>query len=253
MLRQEFKQTQISIFHDVDMVEAYIFYSSLALSGMGFVALVLSILFRLKTRKINSLSTNLLANNFSKTFQILDPYGKKIRVIHKLLSLLPLLLIIFLLVFLIALLEIIQYGLFLTFLIVIAGLNLLLMDVFSEVYQDANIFIKAIDAKADVGVGDVKAFQVLKNAIPKLSNYHLILSIFFFILAFTIGYIWSSLLWLFGYLVNLILEIGAPTGFFAYAVVTVVFVSIVAIIQILVNRAKNKFLMNITETPTFRE
>jgi predicted membrane metal-binding protein len=235
------------------MVETYIFYSSLALSGMGCIALALSILFRLKSRKINSLSTNLLANNFSKTFKILDPYGEKTRVIHRLLSLLPLLLTVFLLVFLIALLEIIQYGLFLSFLIVIAGLNLLLIDVFSEVYQDANIFIKAIDAKADVGVGDVKAFQILKNAIPKLSNYHLILSISFFILAFTIGYIWSSLLWLFGYLVNLILEIGAPTGFIAYAVVTIIFVSIVAIIQILVNRVKNKFLTSIIETPSLGE
>ena len=235
------------------MVEAYIFYSSLALSGMGCIALALSVLFRLKSRKINSLSTNLLANNFSKTFKILDPYGEKIRVIHRLLSLLPLLLTAFLLVFLIALLEIIQYGLFLSFLIVIAGLNLLLIDVFSEVYQDANIFIKAIDAKADVGVGDVKAFQILKNAIPKLSNYYLILSISFFIFAFTIGYIWSSILWLFGYLVNFILEIGVPTGFIAYAVVTLIFVSLVAIIQILVNRVKNKFLTTITETPSFEE
>jgi len=235
------------------MVEAYIFYSSLALSGMGCIALALSVLFRLKSRKINSLSTNLLANNFSKTFKILDPYGEKIRVIHRLLSLLPLLLTAFLLVFLIALLEIIQYGLFLSFLIVIAGLNLLLIDVFSEVYQDASVFIKAVDAKADVGVGDVKAFQILKNAIPKLSNYYLILSISFFIFAFTIGYIWSSILWLFGYLVNFILEIGVPTGFIAYAVVTLIFVSLVAIIQILVNRVKNKFLTTITETPSFEE
>ena len=235
------------------MVEAYIFYSSLALSGMGCIALALSVLFRLKSRKINSLSTNLLANDFSKTFKILDPYGEKIRVIHRLLSLLPLLLTAFLLVFLIALLEIIQYGLFLSFLIVIAGLNLLLIDVFSEVYQDASVFIKAVDAKADVGVGDVKVFQILKNAIPKLSNYYLILSISFFIFAFTIGYIWSSILWLFGYLVNFILEIGVPTGFIAYAVVTLIFVSLVAIIQILVNRVKNKFLTTITETPSFEE
>ncbi|HYB93048.1 MAG TPA: hypothetical protein VED00_02785 [archaeon] len=129
----------------------------------------------------------------------------------------------------------------------------MLIDVFSEVYQDASVFIKAVDAKADVGVGDVKAFQILKNAIPKLSNYYLILSISFFIFAFTIGYIWSSILWLFGYLVNFILEIGVPTGFIAYAVVTLIFVSLVAIIQILVNRVKNKFLTTITETPSFEE
>jgi hypothetical protein len=184
------------------MVGEYIFYSSLALSGMGCIALILSILFRLKSRKINSLSKNLLANNFSKTFKVLDPYGEKIKVIHNLLFLLPLILTIVLLFSFISLLKIIQYGLFLSFLIIIVGLNLMLVDVFSEVYQDANIFIKAIDAKADVGVGDVKAFQILKNAIPKLSNYHLILSISFFIFAFTIGYIWSSLLWLFSYLVN---------------------------------------------------
>jgi hypothetical protein len=244
---------QISIFYDVDMVEEYIFYSSLTLSGMGCLALILSLLFRLKSHKINSLSTNLLANTFSKTFNVLDPYGEKIKVIHKLLFLLPLLLTIVLLFSFIALLKIIEYGLFLSFLIIIVGLNLMLIDVFSEVYQDANIFIKAVDAKADLGVGDVKAFQILKSAIPKLSNYHLILSIFFFIFALTIGYIWSSLLWLFSYLVNLIFEIGAPTGFVAYAVVTLIFVSIVAIIQILVNRVKNKFLMSITEAPSFGE
>jgi preprotein translocase subunit SecG len=232
------------------MVEEYIFYSSLTLFGMGCLALILSLVFRLKSHKINSLSTNLMANTFSKTFNVLDPYGKK-KVIHELLFLLPILLTIVFLFSFIVLLKIIEYGLFLSFLIIIVGLNLMLIDVFSDVYQDANIFVKAVNAKAHLGVGDVKAFQILKNAVPKLSNYHLILSIFFFILALTLGYIWSSLLWLFSYLVSLILEIGAPTGFVAYAVVTLIFVSIVAVIQILVNRAKNKFLMSITEAPSF--
>jgi len=235
------------------MVAEYIFYSSLTLSGMGCLALILSLIFRLKSHKINSLSRNVNANDFSRTFNVLDPYGEKIKIIHKLLSLLPLLLAIIFCFSFIVLLEIIEYGLLLSFLIAIVGLNLMLMDVFSDVYQNANIFIKAVNAKADLGVGDVKVFQILKNAIPKLSNYHLILSIFFFTFAFTISYIWSSIQGLFSYLFGLMFQISTPTGFAAIAVILIIFVSIVVVIQVLVGRMKNRFLMSITETPGFKD
>lgn len=125
------------------------------------------------------------------------------------------------------------------------------MDVMSEIYQVTKIFIKAIRSETSLGVGDITAIQLLKRALPRLSNYYLALSILFFVFAAMLGYIWSSLLWFFSQVIGLILEVSATTGFMSYQVAVFLFALIVLIIQIFAWKIKNKFLRYLTELPSF--
>jgi hypothetical protein len=123
----------------------------------------------------------------------------------------------------------------------------MLMDVMSEIYQVTKIFIKAIHSEASLGVGDIKAIQMLKRALPRLSNYYLVLSILFFVFAAMLGYIWSSLLLFFSQVIGLILEVSATTGIIAYQVAVLIFASIVVLVQIFAWKIKNKFLRHLVE------
>jgi hypothetical protein len=127
----------------------------------------------------------------------------------------------------------------------------MLMDVMFEIYQFTKIFVKAICSETSLGVGDIKAIQLLKRTLPRLSNYYLALSILFFIFAAMLDYIWPSLLWFFSQVIGLILEISATTGFMSYQVAVFLFTLIVVLIQIFTWKSKNKFLRHLTELPSF--
>jgi len=233
------------------MAEIYLFYSSLTLFAMGCLALVLFIFFRLKYQRMNSYPKNLSANIFNKTFNVLDPYPERRKIIHSFLSAVPLIVFFACLAFVILLWKIFEYGLLSSFFILLVCLNLMLVDVVSEVYQTTEIFIKAVRSGTSLGVGDIKAIQLLKRALPRLSNYYLVLSILFFVFATMLGFIWSSMLWFFSQVIGLILEISATTGFMSYQVAVFLFALIVVIIQILAWKVKNKFLRYLTELPSF--
>jgi hypothetical protein len=151
------------------------------------------------------------------------------------------------LAFAILLWKVIENGLLSSFFILIVCLNLMLMDVVSEIYQITKISIKAIRSETSLGVGDIKAIQVLKRALPRLSNYYLALSILFFVFAAMSGYIWSSLLLFFSQFIGLILEVSATTGIIAYQVPVLIFALIVVLIQIFAWKIKNKFLRHLVE------
>ena len=233
------------------MAEIYLFYSSLTLFAMGCVALVLFLFFRLKYHGMNSYPKNLSANIFNKTFNVLDPYPERRKIIHSFLSAVPLIVFLACLAFVFLLWKVFEYGLLSSFFILLVCLNLMLMDVMSEIYQVTKIFIKAIRGEASLGVGDIKAIQLLKKALPRLSNYYLALSILFFVFAAMLGYIWFSLLWFFTQVIGLILEISATTGIMSYQVAVFLFTLIVVVIQIFAWKIKNKFLRHLTELPSF--
>jgi hypothetical protein len=231
------------------LAETYLFYSSLTLFAMSCSTLVLSILFRLKHHKMSSLPRNLSADVFNKTFNVFDPYSEHRKTIHSFLSALPLIIVLASLVFILLALRVLESGLLLSLFLLIIYLNLMLVEAASETYQNAKIFIKAINNKADLGVGDLKAFQTLKRVIPKLSNYYLALSILFLTLAATLGYIWSSLLWFFARVVGLILEVYALSGSAIYFQVAVLlFALMVGVVQIFIHKIRSKFLSHLLGT-----
>jgi len=202
---------------------------------------------------MNSLPKNLSANIFNVTFNVLNLYPEHRKTIHTFLSALPLIPFVISLVFFIFLWKAVEYGLLLSLVIIIVCLNLILTDIASETYQSAEIFIKAVHGKADLGVGDIQAFQILKNALPRLSNYYLALSILFLGFTATLDRIWYSLLWFFSQVAGLIPKISATTGIIAYQVVVLLFALIIIIIQIFALKVKNKFLSYVIELPRSRD
>jgi len=211
--------------------------------AMGCLTLVLSILFRLKHHRMNSLPRNLSANVFDKTFNVFNPYPERRRIVHNCLSALPLMVLPLCLVLFLFVWKVLESGLLLSLVLLIICLNLILIEVASEIYQNANIFIKAFNKKADLGVGDLKVFQTLERVMPKLSNYYLALSILFVTLGAILSYIWSSLLWFFAQVVGVVLEVSTLTGSaIGFLVAVFLFVLMVVVVQIFIQKIKSKFL-----------
>lgn len=194
----------------------------------------------MKYHRISNLPKNLSANVFDKTFNVLNPYSEHGKILHNFLSVLPIIPIILSFVFIAFLWKILEYGLLLS-LVIIVCLNLMLTEVASETYQTTEILIKTVHKRADLAAGDIKAFQTLKNALPKLSNYYFALSILFLVFAATLDYIWPSLLSFFSQAIGLTLVIGTTTGIISYQVAVFLFALIISIIQIFVFKIKNKF------------
>jgi len=203
---------------------------------------------------MNSLPKNLSANVFNVTFNVLNPYPENRKTVHTSLSALPLIPLVISLFFFILLWKAVECGLLLSLVIIIVCLNLILTDIASETYQCAEIFIKAIQRKADLGVGDIKTFQILKNALPRLSNYYLALSILFLGFTVTLDRIWYSLLWFFSQVTDLIIpKISATTGIVAYQAVVLLFALTIIIIQFFVLKIKKKFMSYVIELPLPRD
>jgi len=215
---------------------------------MGCLTLVLSILFRLKHHRMNRLPRKFSANIFDKTFSVFNPYSERRKVIHNFLSALPLMVFLICLVLVPFAWKAFESGLLLSLVLLIICLNLMLIEVASETYQNAKIFIKAFNNKADLGVGDLKVFQILERVMPKLSNYYLALSFLFLTFAATLVYIWSSFLWFFAQFAGLILEVSGSTGIVSFQVAVVLFASVIVVIQIFIWKIKSKFLSHLLGT-----
>jgi len=234
------------------LAEAYLFYSSLTLFAMSCLTLVLSIFFRLKYHRINSLPKNLSVDVFDKTFNVFNPYPERGKIFHNMLSALPLVVFFVGVAFTLFVWKILEYGLLLSLVMLIICLNLMLVDFASETYHGAKVLVKAVDAKAGLGAGDLEVFQKLERVMPKLSNYYIALSILFLTFAVTLSYIWSSLLWFFIHFVDLIFKVffnicdDVLTGFISFQVAVVLCGVTVVIIQIFAWKIKSKVLSYLT-------
>lgn len=156
---------------------------------------------------INSLPKNLSADVSDKTFNVFGPYPERRKIFHNVLFALPLVVFLVGVAFTLFVWKIFEYGLLLSLVMLIICLNLMLVDFASETYIGAKILVKAVDAKAGLGAGDLEVFQKLERVMPKLSNYYLALSILFLTFAVTLSHMWSSLLWFFINFVGLIFEV----------------------------------------------
>lgn len=224
------------------LAETHLFYSSLVLFAMSCLTLVLCIFFRLKRHRINSLSKNVSANVFDKTFNIFNPYPEHRKIIHNFLRTLGVMINFAAMYVAFFMFKIIQFRILLSLVILLVCLHLMLLDFAAEIYQTYKIFIKAVHSKAGWGVGDLEVFQKLKSIMPKLSNYYLALSILFLTFAATLGYIWSSLLWLFFLPIGPIFEVSELTGVIGFLVAGLLYSAIVLIILILAWKIKSKVL-----------
>lgn len=235
-------------------IEEPILYSSIVLVVMGCLSLALFLIFRFKIRVFRSLPDNSSAEVFHRTFNVLDPYPKRSKLIHQLLTLLPFFVFVASAAFTFLLIEAFLSGLVLSLIIVIICLNLIIIDELFEVYKTANVFIKAINEEVDFGMGDVRILQVIKKALPKACNYYLSLTISFMFFALALPYVMNPTLWLFSYFIGVILAISAQASFLAPLIAVLLLALITVLTQIFVRKAKSKFLNNlIVETAVSRE
>lgn len=230
--------------------EAYLFYSSIALLAMGCSALMLSIVFRLKSHTINRIPRNLSAGIFNKTFNIFNPYAERRKIIHRLLFLLPIVVVYAAFGFPFVALKIIEYGLTASLFMLFACLSLIAVETTPEIYQNANTFIEAIQRRTRLGIGDIEVLHLLRKTLPKLSNYYLGLSILFITLSATLGYIWPSILSLLTNFIGLALEVGKVVGGpVSWMVPVFLFAVVVMFVQTLVWKVRSRLVKFLIQLP----
>lgn len=231
------------------MMETYLFYSIITLFAMGCLALVLFAFFRLKSRAISNIPKDLSPSIFDKTFNVFNPYPEHRKIINSFLSMFPILIFLASFGSAFAVFIIFEYGLILSLLMLIICLNLMTVKVVPEVYQNTENLIKAVQRGTSLGVGDLEVLQFLRGTLPRLSNYYLGLSILFMGLALTLGYIWSSVLWIFTQYIALTIEVGAVAGLIGWMVSVFLFVLTVAFIQIFISKIRSELLGYLTKMP----
>jgi hypothetical protein len=229
------------------MTEVYLFYSSLTLLAMGCLTLALSVLFRLKSHAINSLPKKVTPDVFDKTFVVFNPYPEHRKIIHNFLFVLPILVFAACLGLTLIAWKIFEYGFVSSLFVLIICLNFTMLEVAPETYQNTRMLIKAVQRGTSLGVGDLRALQTVKKALPKLSKYYLGLAILFLTFAATIDYVLPSTLWLLGQLFGLMLGVSAATGFIGWQIAILLFTLVVVVVQILVGKLKARFLSYVTD------
>ena len=221
-------------------VESYMIYSSLTLFLMGCLAIALSILFRLKFKVFKNLSDDLQPNVFDKSFVVFNPYGEQRKVFHEFLSFLPLIVGFASLGFALALMILVEAGFILSFCVTLFGLNLIVIEDGFEVYENSKTFIRAVQKEAKLGVGDLKVLQLIKEYMPKVSNYYLVLSITLMGFSIVFPYLFPSAIWLFAQFIGLILQVSRIVGVIAWVFAVFLFALTVVFVQILASKIRSR-------------
>jgi hypothetical protein len=221
------------------LVDAYLIYASTALVVMGSSAIALSIIFRWKLNKIDSVSRDSTPNVFNKSFVVFDPY-QTTTIFHRFLLLLPFVPLICGFALAALLLVIIDSGLLLTLIMVVLALSLMVVEESPEAYTQSTILIRAIQGGSKLGVGDMKLLQATKKLLPRLSIYYLGVSIFLLALAALLPYVWSSALWCFAVFIGYMLQASVTAGPTTWMTAIFLYAVVVSVIAMLAGKAKNR-------------
>ena len=214
---------------------------------MGVVALVLSVVFCLRLRVLDSVSRGSAANVFNRTFVVFDPYVQK-TVFHRLLSFLPFVPLICGLGMAVLLLVIIDSGLLLTLLVSILALSLIVVEESPEAYAESRMLIKAIQGGSNLGVGDIRFLALTKQLLPKLSYYYWGLSAFLFALAAALPFVWAQFLWYFAMFFGYIIQASVTGGLVTWFMALLLYAVIITVFVVLATMAKSRLFGHQTET-----
>lgn len=217
-----------------------ILFASLVLFAMSCLAMVLSILFRLKFKELSSLPKNLSANIFSKTFVVFDIYSGQKKLIHD--HLLILAFIMGLTAFFVSLIMffMIATGLALSIFIILTAVNLIVLSDAFDVYSNSKLFLKAIRNGKDLGVGDLKIFSYLKLLTRKLSNYYIGITIFLLLLSVSLPYILYPALLVFCQSMGLIIQASSIAGAVSWQLAVLLFALVLMFFEFFVIKIKGR-------------
>lgn len=222
------------------MAEGPAFYSSLTLMTMGCLALALSIIFRLRFRRLGSLPRDLDASVFDRTFNVFDPYPVRIKVVHRFLTALPVIAGIGSILLGFMVWSIAASGLIISVFIIIIGLNLIMIEEAPEIYTNSNVFAKAVEKNAKFAGGDLKVLRLIKKLSLKLGRYYLGLAVLFMALSVTLQYVWNALPSLLTRIVHGIEQSSGSNGMVVVEVIAVVFALNLTLLQFVAFKIKNR-------------
>jgi hypothetical protein len=229
------------------MAENYLFYSSAALFIMGSLSLVISLVFRWKSKKVDGFADELRQTVFDKTFVVFSPYEDRTKLIHKLVSFIPWIAMFASFGFALLALLLISSGLLLTVIVTIISLNFIILEEAAEAYQFSNLFIRAAQHRTDLGVGDLKLVRETRRVLPKLSTYYLVLTILFLAFALSLQIVWPYLAATFFSYSAIVLNTSSFVGTLGPMLVLLLLALTVFTIQIFAHKAKNKYFQTSNE------
>jgi len=222
------------------MVEGYIVYSSATLFVLGIVALVMAVLFRQRSKGLSSLPEDLSPTVFSRTFVVFDPYPAQKKVWHRFLSLLPFVCLIVSLFAVMAVWSMLTNGLLLSAFVVIIGLNIIVVREAPDVYTTAKIFIEAVQNKSNLAKGDLKVLKIIQKLAPKIRNYYVGLTVFFFGISIALPYAWEILPGFGTWLSNASAPVSGVNGMLVAQAIAILLLLSIAAFQFAAFRLKNK-------------
>jgi len=222
------------------MVEGYIYYSAISLSVLGIMALIMAVLFRKRSKGLESLPRNLEATVTSKTFVVFDPYPAPKKVWHRFLALLPFACLIIATLLVIAAWTLLTNGLLLSTFIIIIGVNVVVLEDAPELYVTAKIFIRAIQNNSSLAKGDLRVLIIIQRMVPKLRNYYVGLTIFFIGAAIVLPSAWETLPSFAAWLGSSMEQVSGVNGTQLVQTAFILLLLGIAVLQFVVFKVKNK-------------
>ena len=222
------------------MVEGYIYYSAISLSVLGIMALVMAVLFRKRSKGLDSLPKDLEATVTSKTFVVFDPYPAPRKVWHRFLALLPFACLVIATLLVIAAWTLLTNGLMLSTFIIIIGVNIVVLEDAPEFYAASKLFIRAIQNNSALAKGDLRVLKIIQRMVPKLRNYYVGLTIFFIGAAIILPSAWETLPGFAVWLGSSMEEVSGVNGAQLVQTAFVLLLLGIAVLQFVVFKVKNK-------------
>jgi hypothetical protein len=216
------------------------FYSSLTLIAMGCLTLALSMIFRLESRRLESLPRDLKASVFDRTFNVFDPYPRRVKLIHRFLTVLPVIAGIGSILLSFAVWILATSGLAISIFIIIIGLNLIMIGEAPEIYTNSNVFVKAVEKNAKFAAGDLKVLQLIKKLSLKLAHYYLGLAVLFTALSVALQYVWTALPSFLAQIVHAIKQVGGSNGITVVEIIAVILALNLVLLQFAAFKIKDR-------------
>jgi Flp pilus assembly protein TadB len=230
----------------MSVVDTPSFAASMVLVAMGFVSSATSLALRLKSRELKKYPENVQIGIFKRTFNVFSPYPERRKVIHENLQWLILIACYGSFVGIgLAIMKIFEFGFLLAFITLVICLGFLLIDETLEIHKNTGIFLNAFKRHALFGKGDLEALDFLRQTLPRLSNYHLMIAVAFFATSLAVPFVVSFFLLSFSGLAGFIFTAVATVWFFPPLVLlftALIFGATIFTVQLVANRVKTGIL-----------
>jgi hypothetical protein len=226
----------------------------LVLLGMSCLSLALSVLFYLKSRTVNKLADVSQINIFDKTFNVMDPFPKHRKSLQNVafLQVLQVFSLVFPFVLSIAILGCISVAVT-SGLLALFCLGLLMLDTAFEINKEANSFKEASRNETDLGKGDLAALFFLKETMPKLGRYYMLLAVGFLALFVVAPHILANALFAFSLFADAVIRMTVSVAPFPilFPCFAAIAIAVVAVILINLGTMIKSRMFNFTEAVPF--